>query len=71
MTGVDLKGNPDEYDYARSVYCTYNSLQRVSLMNKVDINDHNLISGTFLNEVNTRLNDLKKLTPSNSTTLPT
>lgn len=26
MTGVTLKGDQDDFDYVRSVYCTYDSL---------------------------------------------
>jgi len=71
LSGVVLTGVQEDYDYARNVYCKYNSLQRVSLMNRVDSNDHNLISGSFLNEMSTRLTELIGLEPPTTTTLNT
>ena len=53
-TGVSLSGEWD-YDQIRAVSCMYNSLQRVSMMNKIDITDKNLISGSFLKELNERI----------------
>ena len=71
MSGVVLTGPQEDYDYARNVYCKYNSLQRVSLMNRTDSNDHNLISGSFLDEVSTKLTELNNLSPPTTTTLNT
>jgi hypothetical protein len=49
-TGVSLKGEWD-YDMIRNQPCMYNSLQRVSMMNKVDLTDKNLVTGTMINEI--------------------
>jgi hypothetical protein len=46
-TGVTLTGTWD-YDNIRNGACMYNSLQRVSMMNKVDLTDNNLVSGTMV-----------------------
>jgi hypothetical protein len=53
-TGVSLKGEWD-YDMIRGQPCMYNSLQRVSMMNKVDLTDQNLVTGTMINEIITKM----------------
>lgn len=66
-TGVTLTGTWD-YDNIRNGACMYNSLQRVSMMNKVDLTDNNLVSGTMVQEI---IDKMTLLTTQTEPTDPT
>jgi len=71
ITGVTLQGKESDWTTIRQQHCDYEALQRQNMMNKLDLTDKNLISGSFLKEIGDTIDKLTPAAGSNAATLPT